>query len=124
MNRMRLEEQIYFNSRDLENLSAKVLYVFQSRPLGDLFKSEPLRLDASPRSIKLFEMGNNIPLVRLDYPSQGKNPPMHLQYGKGEEGNNNPNRNGDEAADILAEIMRLTKRPLSFFPSIEDENKD
>jgi hypothetical protein len=118
---MRLEEQIYSNLRNLEEISASVLYIFQSKPLGDLFKSEPLRIGCSPRGIKLFGEEIKIPLMRFDYPADqdGSKPEKHLHCGTGYFG-----RNGNEAADILAEIIRLTKRPITFSPYSEDKDDE
>jgi hypothetical protein len=92
---------------------------------GNPEELRPLRIGGGPRGIKLFEGQDTTPLVRVDYPKHGKNPPFHLQYGGKEKDGCNPERSGDEAVDILAQLLTLTKRPLySSEGNEEDENKD
>jgi len=118
---MRLEQQLLYEPRfqerqrvytivDLEYLSASALYGI-SGPLGE---SGPLRLEGGgPRGFKI--LGSSGPLMRLDYPSHHGLPEMHLQYGK----KDFFERSGNEAADILAEVLRLN--PKIKFPGTEED---
>ena len=178
---MRLEEQIYFSSRDLENLSSSVLYSFDpSQPfktsgisfssvpritlpdfspkvsyieeykkqqdelaetlrkvreaeerkkreeerrqeeLNRLLKSEPLSIKSNQKGIKLFGEEIQTPLIRFDYSADlnGSKPAKHLHYGTDYLG-----RNGNEAVDILCQLITLTKRPLFSGGSTENEDE-
>jgi len=107
--RTKPEMQRVYTIVNLESLSASALYGI-SGPLGG---SGPLRLTGGPRGFKI--LGNSGPLMRLDYPAHHGLPEMHLQYGKKEF----LGRSGNEAADILAEVLRLN--PKIKFPGIDED---
>src|SRR3989344_9090418 len=88
----------YFTVGDLEYLSATALYGWAPKPLsfGPPIDSNSFRLHTGPRGFKILDEEAH-PLIRLDYPQQGKNPPMHLQYGGTEKDGFNPERSGEEA---------------------------
>ena|SRR3989344_1671024 len=124
-----LECQRHYNHDDLIYLSPYPMYSLssplgrRSGPLGDsIFDrldhfaslssplssiSGPLRLEGGPRGFKIFEDSKGgAPLMRLDYPSLHGLPEKHIQYGE----KDYTGRNGDEAADLLAEILRLNTK--------------
>jgi hypothetical protein len=123
------DEKKTYTFQDLEYLSASALYIGgplgsgplmpRSRPLMPKF-SEPLRpipkpepisipelnLDFTGKSYKILDSGKGgSPVTRLDLkPHEFGN--IHLQHGE----RDYFGRNGDEAADLFAEILRLNPK--------------
>lgn len=72
--------------------------------------SEPLGISIKPNSTKLFVEEVKSPLIRIDRKAHDGLPTDHLQFGA----NTYTGRHGNEAYDIVAEVMKSTKRELLF----------
>lgn len=75
---------------------------------------EPLRLDSTPHSFKVFEPTEpKHPVMRLDYGNQRLNECEHLQYGpEHTDAYRNSPRERVSAREVLAETLGVTRRPL------------
>src|SRR3989338_5643177 len=117
------ERQRGYTVVDLESFSASALYnsgpFGGSGPLGcglgggsifdkmDKFaSSRPLEFKPKGMSYKIIDPELKIHLLRLDLDSHHRKPAPHLQYGK----TFFTERTGNEAADMLAEILRRNSK--------------
>ncbi len=111
---MRLEEQIYFSSRDLENLSSSVMYSFQSRPLEEDLK----RLNNRDSYGIIPQIVTSPKLTIRDFPASG----FQLHIHEGENGTAHiwdyKRQKKFNISSYDAAIMDLTAKGLN-----EDEEK-
>jgi hypothetical protein len=118
---MRLEQQL-----GISRIFGIQMYFspFDDQFMGGGPKITPLRFESGPRGLKILDSSES-PLIRLDYPQHGKNPPFHIQYGGEEKNGCNPERSGEEAVDLFSQVLLNTKRSWSLWEdNEEDENKD
>ena len=94
-----LEDLMYRTMEEFEGSGTLEMYI-------GLQELKPLEIKSTAKSIKISEEGGGAPLVRMDYRAHHGKEPMHLQYGP----DIDAKRTGNEAADIIAEIIQKTKK--------------
>ena len=86
-------------------MMALPLYDAIDRYLRDtlvFYTGKPLYFSVTPKSFKIFKSEGGSPLLRVDRFAHHRMPDNHLQYGH----EFYTDRHGDEACDILAEVLK------------------